>query len=122
MQACGFCEKYNEKRDQPLKPFRALIEFDFDAKLILDNDFEVLLINPYAQLVGFRLVFVGNPDLSYRPGQIDACRVELVGSLSSWSRYFCSSDSLAGSGSAALPRSDNWRAVKPSSFNRQPLP
>ena len=79
MQACGFCEKYNEKRDQPLKPFRALIEFDFDAKLILDNDFEVLLINPYAQLVGFRLVFVGNPDLL--SGQIDACRIELVGSV-----------------------------------------
>jgi hypothetical protein len=53
----------------------------FRRKFILDNDFEVLLINPCAQLVGFRLVFVGNPDLSYRPGQIDACRVELVGSV-----------------------------------------
>ena len=47
MQACGFCEKYNEKRDQPLKPFRALIEFDFDAKLILDNDPAGYGMNPY---------------------------------------------------------------------------
>jgi hypothetical protein len=116
MQACGFCEKYNEKRDQPLKPFRALIEFDFDAKLILDNDFEVLLINPYAQLVGFRLVFVGNPDLSYRPGQIDACRVELVGSVVELVAVFLQLRFIGRIGLC------NWRAVKPSSFNRQPLP
>jgi len=33
------CEKHHEERDQPLKTFRALIELDFHAEIVLHHDF-----------------------------------------------------------------------------------
>ena len=122
MPAGRLGKKHDKERNEPLKPFRALIEFDLDAKLIFNDDFQVLLIDPYAQLVGFSLVFAWNPDLPDRLGQIDARRIELIGAVVQLIAVFLQRGLVGGSGSGALPKSDNWRAVKPSSFSRQLLP
>jgi len=81
MPAGRLGKKHDKERNEPLKPFRALIEFDLHAKLVFNDDFQVLLIDPYAQLVGFSLVFAWNPDLPDRLGQIDARRIELIGAV-----------------------------------------
>ena len=55
-------KKDNEKRNQPLETFRALIEFDFDAEIIFDHDFEILTIGHDPQSVGLRPLRVRHPN------------------------------------------------------------
>ena len=81
MSVFGLGEEDNEERQQPLKSFGALVDFDIDAKFVLDHYLEVLAIGLYPNGVRFNPIPVGIPDRSDLFGETNAGGVELDAAL-----------------------------------------
>src|ERR1039458_9354919 len=78
MSVSSLCEKHNKERDQPLKTLRALIEFDFHAKVVLHDHFQILTIGNNAQPIGLPTLQVRHPGAAKFLGQPNAGGVELI--------------------------------------------
>src|ERR1700682_1684718 len=78
MLVCALREKHDEERYQPLKTFRTLIELDFDADVILDNDFKILPVGYDAQSFRFRALCIRHPSGAKFFGQANTGGGKLV--------------------------------------------
>ena len=73
-----FGKEHYEKRNQPLKTFRALVELDFDAKIILHHYFQVLAVGHNSQTLGLQPLGIRFPNAAQFLGQSDAGGVQLI--------------------------------------------
>ena len=73
-----FGKKDHEKRAEPLKTFRALVELDFNAELVFHDDLQILPVGHNAQTLGFDALGIRFPNGAQLLGQSNTRGIQLI--------------------------------------------